>query len=133
MVITMETRADTINFEHNGVKYTMTEQEIEAACQYKKHHCRLEITQCHFICEGEDGSGLDSIGTGKATVEIKETGIIRRMDDLGRLPFPPALRREVGLPKDADGIPFELGTLALKNGKKVLTALPYEPESGGEA
>ena len=39
---------------------------------------------------------------------MKSTGIIRRMDDLGRIQIPKELRKQVfGLKKDEYGIPFE--------------------------
>ena len=39
---------------------------------------------------------------------MKSTGIIRRMDDLGRIQIPKELRKQVfGLKKSEYGIPFE--------------------------
>ena len=39
---------------------------------------------------------------------MKSTGIIKRMDDLGRIQIPKELRKQVfGLKKDEYGIPFE--------------------------
>lgn len=33
---------EMIHFEHNGVKYAMTEEQIDAAHSYRKHQLRLE-------------------------------------------------------------------------------------------
>lgn len=41
-MISMERGADMVSFECNGVKYNMTEQEIEAAYRYRLHQYRME-------------------------------------------------------------------------------------------
>lgn len=56
---------------------------------------------------------------------LKKTGIIRRMDDLGRIVFPKNLRAEI---KAKENDPFELG-VAEVNGVKFLAAVPYNPSS----
>ena len=55
---------------------------------------------------------------------LKHTGIVRRMDDLGRIVFPKELRKQMGL-KEND--PFELGIAETEDGQKYLdihSALP---------
>lgn len=49
------------------------------------------------------------------------SGIIRRMDDLGRIVFPRELRRQMGV---GEGTPFELGIME-DNGKRFFVAVPY--------
>lgn len=61
-MIAMEARSDVVNFEHNGVKYAMTEQEIEAAYRYRLHQYRLEDARRHlniFVFGVDDGSAFD--------------------------------------------------------------------------
>lgn len=55
---------------------------------------------------------------------LKHTGIVRRMDDLGRIVFPKELRKQMGL-KEND--PFELGIAETEDGQKYLYAAPYKP------
>lgn len=55
---------------------------------------------------------------------LKYTGIVRRMDDLGRIVFPKELRKQMGL-KEND--PFELGIAETEDGQKYLYAAPYKP------
>ena len=55
---------------------------------------------------------------------LKRTGIVRRMDDLGRIVFPKELRKQMGL-KEND--PFELGIGEMGDGQKYLFAIPYKP------
>lgn len=47
-MITMEDRSDLVHFEHDGVKYAMTEQEIEAAYRYQEHQYRLRDAKRHL-------------------------------------------------------------------------------------
>lgn len=54
-------------------------------------------------------------------MEFKKTGIVRRIDDLGRIVIPKELRRELGV---EIGDPFELSLLELE-GKKAICATPY--------
>lgn len=64
---------DVINFEHNGVKYVMTEQEIEAAYRYREHQYRLEDARRQFntIVFGSDGaSGLDDLKSKQAKADF---------------------------------------------------------------
>ena len=61
-MFTMESRDNVVHFEHNGVKYAMTEQEIEAAYRYQEHQYRLEdakrqLNTLVFGCD--DGSDFD--------------------------------------------------------------------------
>ena len=53
----------------------------------------------------------------------KRTGIVRRMDDLGRIVFPKELRRQLGL---EEGAPLELGIGETEDGQKYLYAAPYK-------
>lgn len=55
---------------------------------------------------------------------LKHTGIVRRMDDLGRIVFPKEFRRQMGL---EEGSPFELGIAETEDGQKYLYATPYKP------
>ena len=55
---------------------------------------------------------------------LKRTGIVRRMDDLGRIAFPKGLRKQIGLKEDD---PFELGIGEMGDGQKYLFAIPYKP------
>ena len=55
---------------------------------------------------------------------LKHTGIVRRMDDLGRIVFPKELRRQMRL---KEGDPFELGIGETEDGQKYLYATPYKP------
>lgn len=61
-MFTMESRHSVVNFEYDGVKYSMTEQEIEAAYRYQEHQYRLEdakrqLNTLIFGCD--DGSDFD--------------------------------------------------------------------------
>lgn len=61
-MISMEQRADVIRFEHNGVKYAMTEQEIEAAYRYQEHQYRLADARRQFnlfVFGDDDGVDFD--------------------------------------------------------------------------
>lgn len=55
-MITMDERKDLVHFEHNGVGYTMTHQEIEAAYRYQEHQYRLQDAkrQLNIIIFGYD-------------------------------------------------------------------------------
>ncbi len=55
-MITMEDRPGMVHFEHDGVKYDMTEKEIEAAYRYREHQCRLEDAkrQLNIVIFGYD-------------------------------------------------------------------------------
>jgi len=53
-------------------------------------------------------------------IKRKSTGIVRRIDDLGRIVIPRAVRREVGV---EEGTPFEIYTCS--DGSILLT--PYHP------
>lgn len=44
----MEGSKDLVSFDHCGVKYTMTQQEIEAAYRYQEHQYRLQDAQCQL-------------------------------------------------------------------------------------
>ena len=54
-------------------------------------------------------------------MEIKKTGIIRRIDDFGRITIPKELRKEL---RASDYTPFELSISEI-DGRKVLMAVPY--------
>lgn len=61
-MFTMESGHSVVNFEYDGVKYSMTEQEIEAAYRYQEHQYRLEdakrqLNTLAFGCD--DGSDFD--------------------------------------------------------------------------
>lgn len=74
-MIAMEIQNDVVNFEYNGVKYAMTEQEIEAAYRYREHQYRLEDARRQFntIVFGSDGeSGLDDLEREQARTDFVE-------------------------------------------------------------
>lgn len=60
-------------------------------------------------------------------METKSTGIIRRIDDLGRIAIPKDLRREL---KVHEGDAFEIGIITI-NGKKAYFVVPYIPFGEG--
>lgn len=55
-MITMEDWPEVVHFEHDGVKYAMTEKEIEAAYRYREHQYRLEDAkrQLNIVIFGYD-------------------------------------------------------------------------------
>lgn len=55
---------------------------------------------------------------------MKATGIVRRIDDLGRVVIPKELRREMGLTENS---PIEFFTIKGDNGTEVVIA-KYKPE-----
>lgn len=58
----MESGHGVVNFEHNGVKYAMTEQEIEAAYRYQERQYRLQDAKSHLnilVFGVDDGSDFD--------------------------------------------------------------------------
>lgn len=69
-MFTMESRADMVHFEHNGVKYAMTEQEIEAAYRYQERQYRLKDAkrQVNIFVFGVDEGGFD----GPVSVQLKK-------------------------------------------------------------
>lgn len=60
-------------------------------------------------------------------MDTKSTGIIRRIDDLGRLSLPKELRREL---KAHEGDAFEVGITTI-NGRQAFYAVPYFPLGEG--
>lgn len=61
-MFTMESRIDVVHFEHNGVKYAMTEQEIEAAYRYQERQYRLLDAKSHLnalVFGVDDGSDFN--------------------------------------------------------------------------
>lgn len=61
-MFTMESGSSVVNFEHNGVKYAMTEQEIEAAYRYQERQYRLQDAKSHLnilVFGVDDGSDFD--------------------------------------------------------------------------
>ena len=58
----MESGPDVVNFEYDGVKYAMTEQEIEAAYRYRERQYRLQDAESHLnilVFGVDDGSDFD--------------------------------------------------------------------------
>lgn len=57
----MEPRKDLVQFEYNGKKYAMTEDEIEAAYRYKESQFRKEdaVRQLNYFVFGYDKPGFD--------------------------------------------------------------------------
>lgn len=57
----MEPRTDLVRFEHNGVKYAMTEAEIEAAYRYQESRYRKDDAkrQLSYFVFGYDKLGFD--------------------------------------------------------------------------
>lgn len=74
-MITMEPGAGVVRFEHNGVQYAMTEQEIEAAYRYQEHQYRLKDAEVHlnFLAFGyDDGSDFDDPESQRAKAGFAE-------------------------------------------------------------
>lgn len=57
----MEPRTDLVRFEYNGVKYAMTEAEIEAAYRYQESRYRKDDAkrQLDYFVFGYDKPGFD--------------------------------------------------------------------------
>lgn len=70
----MEPRTDLVRFEYNGVKYAMTEAEIEAAYRYQESRYRKDDAkrQLDYFVFGYDKLGFDGNPDNASVGELED-------------------------------------------------------------